>query len=542
VSIKNFGLIFCFFIGLTGPVAALASELFRPSCSSILTSDGKISIGSDQDIDLLRQVPLFPTSPGAEVAPIVGPALSGRIVQAEIFDGQPVYVRGEILGSDDAWTTFNLKEQQTGLILKLTAEHPQLGIRRIELIDGYVPPELREDSGSVFDLEDRFLAENTDLKINEMRARYEGKMAWYRKWNGRFLRTTLYDRQENLARLEYLLGLNQIDEALSLLRLDVDNTKVAAITIHKTVSLLAELHQIKSSNSSDQRRIAGLIRAAEKRLKEQGAILGRHYGEYRAYFLKLTAIAKNEKGFYPPHTVASAKSVLDSISVIEPSAALMPNILNIGAEPNLDYLQSAFFAQPYSLEEKLKKDLWAERLTFTWMLINKVTLQDFIRRNLDRVANLLWPSAREIYNSLRKNKRDMDARRFDLPQIERLMHLEGDASAKAEELRKIYFGDIKTALLKSFARLADREERKLWDELKAAAPEDLKTAMMNDEKEGREWGPLSKHYHQDQMNMTAAVMTAAGAGSGFLYYKFGSHESVLWRALDALAQWLPLVN
>ncbi len=97
---------------------------------------------------------------------------------------------------------------------------------------------------------------------------------------------------------------------------------------------------------------------------------------------------------------------------------------------------------------------------------------------------------------------------------------------------------MKSNLLKNFARLADHEERELWSAIKEAAPEDLRKAMAEQEKIGQEWGPLSKHYHQNQMNMTAAMFTAAGLGSGWLYYKYGDHESWLWQMLDALARTL----
>jgi len=336
--------------------------------------------------------------------------------------------------------------------------------------------------------------------------------------------------------------LNKIDEALALLRLDVDNTKVPAVAIHKALAKRAELKKIQSADAFDQQRIAQLDAEIEERLREQGEILGVHYGEFRAIYLKLESIMKNENKLYSPQMVSAATLVLKEIGVLNVSAKLLPEVMKLTKEPSLGYVQRAFFAQPYALIKKMEKDLWAERLTFTWMIFNKVTGQDLISRNIDALIEKLPAWARSPLNALRKSKRDMDARRFDLPQIERIAHLTGDAAGKVEELRKIYYGDRASTLLKNFARLVDREEQSLWTQLKEAAPADFKAVMEEDAKVAAEWGALSKHYHQNQMNMTAAVITAGGVGSGFLYYKIGSHDTWLWQALDALVQMLPFAG
>ncbi len=401
---------------------AEASRLFTNDCSSILTTDRHVSILSDQDLEPLKDIPLYSSAAGSPLALMIGPSLSGREVQVEIAHEGRKFVRGRIKGSDDDWASFWLREAHTGALLLFQAEHPELGTRRIEFLDQNVAHDRPENDDRLSELEDNFMLEAKDLKVNAMSVKYESTMAWYRKWNGRFLRTTLYDRQDTLSRLEYLLGLNQVEEAMALLRLDVDKTKIPAVAIDKAIKLIAELDKMVATNDLDRNRISRLRSEAEARLKKEGVKLGRSYGEYRAAYLRLKKIEKNEKGLYPPQKVAAARRVLEQMTVINPSARLMPNLLGRMKDPNLDFIQSAFFAQPYSLEAKLKRDLWAERMTFCWMFFNKVTLQEVVQRSVDRVSRLLPAPALSAYNSLRKSKRDMDARHFDLPQIERIAH------------------------------------------------------------------------------------------------------------------------
>lgn len=535
-------LILCFFGGLAPMFAHAGNNLFPADCSSILTSDGRISIDSTQNIDTLKNIPRFQSAAGYPTAQFIGPALIGQTVQVEVIDGPRVFLRGTVVGSRDDWKSFDLKEQATNAFLRISADHPQLGIRRVELLDQGLPRELFADSAELEEMEARFNREARDLKLNADRVKFETKMAWYRRWNGRNMRTTMYDRQDKLARMEYLVGLNRIDETLALLRIDVDNTKIPAIAIHKAIAERAAIRNTKTSDPAEQKRLAALDAKIEIRLKEQGEILGIHYGDYRAEYEKLRQIFENKSGLHSERIRAAAAKVLENISVVNSSAALLPELMGGSKEPDLDFIKTAFFSQKYSLLKKLEKDLWAERMTFLWMIVNKVTGQELFRRNIDGIIAKLPAWARGPLNSFRKGKRDMDARRFDIPQIERLAHLDGDAAAKAEELRKVYYGDPDSRLLKTFSRMVDKEEQEFWKQLVAAAPEDFAAIMKAQADASLEWGPLSKHYHQTQMNMMAAVISGGGVGSGFLYYKFGAQDTWLWQALDFLVQLLPFTG
>lgn len=538
------------FVSLLGQLSvqtsAYAIEFSPADCSKLLTSDGKISITDDEDLAKISQMPQHASAVGRPAAGFIGPQLIGRFVQVQVLfgKGEPGFLQGTIVDSKDEWKTFEFVERATGLKMTMSAEHPELGIRRVELLDDGVPARFYQSIDEIAAMEDKMNAEYRDIAFNNERSRLEGKINKYRKKNGRNLRTTLYDRQAKLAQMEYLLSLNQVEEALAAMREDVDNSKIPAIVIQKNVARKKQIAEmrLKRPGEMDRALLDRMEREIENTLREQGELLAIHYGDFKAYVLRLQQMKENKAKMFSERVAEAAGRVLAQVSVINSSSQLTPELLDLTDEPSLDYVKNAFFMQPYSLIKKLKRDLWAERMTYFWLLFNKITLQDLVRATIDKVTDKLPSWAAMPFNALRRAKRDADARRFELPQIDRIMHLEGGIPEKLEELRKVYYGEYNSNLLRNFSRIKDSEEEGAWTKLleqaKTADPEFAKL-MEEHEELGKTWGGLSKYYHQTQLNMTAAVMTAGGVGSAFLYYKFGAHDTWLWQALDYMIQFIP---
>lgn len=532
------------FVGtLASPDVFAANLQFEVPCSEILTLDGKISIADDQVVDSFTNLTRYESAPQFGAAAMIGPDLIGRKVQVQIvsMNSRPSFLRGLIVATKDDWRSFQFVEENSGVVLQMQSEHPEMGIRRIEFLDPGFPQLSVADTALLEDSSLALEAQSRDLRHLAAREKIRRKIIWYREKNGRNLRTTTYDRFHKIAQLEYLLGLGRIDEALEAMRLDVDNAKISAVAIHKAVEMRGELEHLlqRPHSQSENNVIKSKLNQIEVRLREQGEILGTHYSDFRMYVDRLKQIRENKGGKYPEHMVRAGTKLETMITVVNASADLVPALLNGQSEPDLGFVQKAFFLQPHSLLRAMNRDLWGERMTFLWLLLNKITGQDLMRTWGERAIGMLPRALRMPFNAILRTKRDMDARRFDLPQILRLASLDGQIPDKLEELRRIFYGDPDSKLLKNFARLVDADVEKLWGEMLAEAKQTnpkMYELMLQHEKVGEEeWGPYSKHYHQNGLNMTAAVITLGGVGSGYLFHQYGPQNNLLWKALDLIA-------
>lgn len=545
VHILNIFFLFSFVAGLGARVAFAEGANPIGTCTDIISLDGKISILPNQPVDSLDRAPLYESNALFGVAEFVGPHLIGRKVQVQVVTAnkQKGYIRGHITGSEDNWQTYRFQEEATGTVVSLWAEHPDLSVRRIEFLDAGFPPLSAADMLSLEEATRKFDAETEDLDVIAERVKIRAKIKWYRTKNGRNLRTTFYDRFHKLAQMEYLIGLGRLNEALEAMRTDVDNSKLPAIAIHSAVAYRDRLQKAidAAPTTVEARPMIRMLSEVEDRLKQQGKILGAHYPDYRAYVDRLKMIRENRDGRYEAHMVSGAAALEKMITVINASSALTPALLNGVTEPNLEYVQKAYFAQNYSLTETMRKELWAERMTFLWLMLNKITGQEIFRVWGEKLIEKLPSVLRSPFNVFLKSKRDIDARRFDFPQIARVLALNGTIEGKLEEIRKVFYGERESKLLKNFGRIKDAEEQQLWSALFKVAEEkdpEFHTLMKEHERIGEEWGPLSKHYHQNGLNMTAAVITMGGVGSGWAFYQWGPQDNWLWQAIDMLASFV----